>query len=95
LLAGYHRRCARPKSSNILKGLSGGAPPLILPFNDRRNTLSSFGVVAQSRRFVLKPLVEICGSGIKLLNFGMVGKEVGEKPRRMRDLGERQTLRLH
>jgi hypothetical protein len=95
LLPGHNCRRAGSKSSNIFQGFIGGAQRPVLAFEGCGNTLSPAGVITHTRSFVLKPLIEVCGSGVELLNFGIVRQEIIEKTGRMRDLAERQALRLH
>ena len=73
-----------PKDAETFLVQLWGNPP-----ENGSDTLPPGRVVADFRGFVLRPLVEVGRTRIKLLNLGMVVKKVGKQRRSMRNLPER------
>src|SRR5437588_1470539 len=95
LLAGQDGGGSGTETFNVVESLVGGVPILVLALEDRRHMITASAIITLVRCFVLEPFGESRRARIEVASGGSISEEVSEKPRRVRNLSEGQTVRLH
>ena len=95
LLPGDDRRRAFAQTIKIGQRLRRGVPRFVLALQNGGDALAAGGIVGNPCGFFFQPFMKMRRPGIERLDLGLVCEEVGEQARGVRDLGERETVRLH
>src|SRR5579862_7668039 len=95
LLARNHSSRSLAQAIEVRERLFRRTPGSVLFVENRGDPFPSQFVIRDAASFLFQPFSGLWGPGIEPLDLRGISEEVEEKTRGMRDLRERETLRLH